>query len=123
MDCLLSLQLEGRQLHQTARKTTVLGFVATIKSVIGLYNDLVATEYLATYHLSQDHIELTYNVVRSRGRCNNNPTAGQFRSAYRQLLMKHDIKPKSTGNAVAREDFQILPSAAVVVARERVRGQ
>jgi hypothetical protein len=37
MDYLLSLQLEGRQLHQTARKTTVLGFVATIKSVIGLY--------------------------------------------------------------------------------------
>jgi hypothetical protein len=32
--------------------------------------------------------------------------------------MKHDIKPKSTGNAVAQEDFQILPSAAVVVARE-----
>jgi hypothetical protein len=32
--------------------------------------------------------------------------------------MKHDIKPKSTGNAVTQEDFRILPSAAVVVARE-----
>ena len=101
----------------------MLGFVSTITSVICLFDECVKTgslQYLATYRLSQDHIELTFNVVRSRGRWKNNPTAGQFRSAYRQLLMKHDIKPQSTGNAVAQDDFTILPSTALVVARESV---
>jgi hypothetical protein len=110
-------------LHLTGRKTTVLGFVATITSVIGLFDEFVRTgslQYLATYRLSQDHIELMFNVVRSRGRWNNNPTAGQFRSAYRPLLMKNDIKSQLTGNAVAQEDIAMLPSTAVVVARESV---
>jgi hypothetical protein len=97
--------------------------MATITSVIGLYEDFVSTgvlKYLATYRLSQDHIELTFNVVRSRGRWNNNPTANQFQAAYRRLLMKHDIKPSETGNAVSQESFEVLPSIGVVPSRESV---
>jgi len=113
VDYLLHLKLGGIPLHQSPRKTTVLGFVATVKSVLGLFDNHVAAgslKYLATYRLSQDHIELSFNVIRSRGRWNNNPTTGQFRAAYRQLLLKHDIKPSVTGNTVAQEDFVVLPA-------------
>ena len=68
---LIGLQLNGIPLHQSPRNTTVLGFLATITSVISIYEKFVATKYishLSTYLLSQDHIKLTFNVVRSRGR-------------------------------------------------------
>jgi hypothetical protein len=90
MEYLIGLKLQERVLHETSRTTTVLGFMATITSVIGLYEDFVSTgvlKYLATYRLSQDHTELTINVVRSRGRWNNNPTANQFQAAYRRLMI------------------------------------
>jgi hypothetical protein len=112
---LRSLHLNGVPLHQTVRKTAVLGFLTTISSVIGLFDEFVPCgklQYLATYRLSQDHIELVFNVVRSRGRWNNNPTAGQFRSAYRHLLMKNNVQPNTTGNVTSQEDFQLLPVAA-----------
>ena len=111
IDWLLNLRLGDVPLYLTPRKTCVLGFVATIHSVIRIFDTYVRSgqlPYLATYRMSQDHIELSFNVIRSRGRWNNNPTAGQFRAAYRQLLMSRDIKPTATGNAVAQEELAIL---------------
>jgi len=52
------------------------------------------------------------------GRWNNNPTAAQFRAAYRMLLMKHEIKPSESGNAVAQEHIDMLSGNAVVSVRE-----
>ena len=108
---LLQLKIGGIFLHASPRKTAVLGFAATITSILGLFDAHVQNgplPYLATYRLSQDHIELTFNVIRSRGRWNNNPTAGQFQGAYRQLLLKHNTKPTTTGNVVSQEDMEIL---------------
>jgi len=116
-DYVLSLKLGPALLHSTPRKTCVLGFAATITSVIALYDSYVKQgpmQYLATYRLSQDHIELMFNVVRSRGRWNNNPTAGQFRGAYRQLLLKHSMQPTATGNVVAQDNVQVPDMASVV---------
>ena len=48
-------------------------------------------------------------MIRSRGRWNNNPTAGQFRCAYRQLLLKHETKPSTTGNVIPQENLPYLP--------------
>jgi len=108
---LLQLKIGGIFLHASPCKTAVLGFAATITSILGLFDAHVQNgplPYLATYRLSEDHIELTFNVIRSRGCWNNNPTAGQFRGAYQQLLLKHNIKPTTTGNAVSQEDMEIL---------------
>jgi len=118
---LLGLKVGGVPLHQSPRKTTVLGFSATIVSVLSLFDEFVVSgtlSYLATYRLSQDHIELTFNVVRARGRWNNNPTAIQFRAAYRRLLLKHNISPKTTGNVVAQDESTILPTTAIIEKRE-----
>ena len=115
-DYLLQLRLGGLPMHKTPRKTTVLGFVAAIGSVLGLYDTYAregSSSYLATYRLSQYHIELTFNVIRSRGRWNNNPTVFQFRAAYKRLFLKHDIKPTPTGNVAAEEELHLSPSADV----------
>ena len=98
----------------------VMGFLATITIVISIDGKCVDIKYilyLATYHLSQDHIELVFNVVHSRGRWNNNPTARQFRAAYRQFLMKNYVKPQNSGNAVAQENITILLSVEVIQKR------
>jgi hypothetical protein len=120
-DYLAGLKLYGIPLHKSPRKTAVVGFIATIDSVLAIYDEFVATRdlpYLATYRLSQDHIELTFNVVRSRGRWNNNPTPTQFRAAYRRLLIRHNIKPQNTGNAISQEDLQILPIVSFTERRD-----
>ena len=116
---LLQLKIGKVFLHSSPRKTAVLGFAATITSILGIFDACVGNgplQYLATYQLSQDHIELTFNVIRSRARWNNNPTAGQFRGAYRQLLLKHDIQPTTTGNVVSQEKTEILSAGSMPVA-------
>lgn len=39
--------------------------------------------YLLSYKLSQDHLEIFFSAMRSRGDFNNNPNAVQFRAAYK----------------------------------------
>lgn len=73
-----------------------------IISVMDLYERFVEQEKimssLATYRLSQDHLEMTFGRVRSMNGCNDNPTAVQFKSALRKLLHKCDIRISSSSN-------------------------
>ncbi|XP_028403928.1 uncharacterized protein LOC114526515 [Dendronephthya gigantea] len=57
--------------------------------------------------MGQDHLELFFGAVRACGGWNNNPTTRQFVAAYKQLLMRHNIKG-GHGNCVAQDDTQIL---------------
>ncbi|XP_049520144.1 uncharacterized protein LOC125944133 [Dermacentor silvarum] len=54
--------------------------------------------YICTYRLSQDHLEMFFSCVRHRGGWNNNPSAMQFRYAYRSLLVHADVTAVKTGN-------------------------
>ena len=79
----------------TKRKTGFLGFLTGIRSVRSLYNSLVVTgklNYILTYKLSQDHLELFFGAVRAAGGFNNNPNAIQFVAAYKRLFMRSNIK-------------------------------
>lgn len=40
--------------------------------------------YFLTYKISQDHIEMFFSAIRSKGGYNNNPTAKQFEDAYKR---------------------------------------
>ena len=87
---------DGRSILQSKCQTGFLGFLLCVKAVYGLAKDLVCGEnlvlkYLLTYKMSLDHSELFFGAVRASGGWNNNPTAMQFRSAYKQLMMKHNI--------------------------------
>ena len=59
--------------------------------------------------MSQDHLELFFSAVRASGGSNNNPTFRQFTTAYKQLLMRHNIEG-GRGNCSPQDDTEILNS-------------
>lgn len=65
-------------------------------------------QYVLTYKLSQDHLELFFGAVRSKGGFNNNPTARQFEAAYKRLLVHSEIRAPKTGNAIDLDSINIL---------------
>lgn len=70
---------------------------------------LFSCSYIITYRLSQDHLELFFSCVRQRGGWNNNPSASQFRHAYRKLLVHADIQaPTSANVAPTMEGIETL---------------
>ncbi|KAL3187879.1 hypothetical protein MRX96_000498 [Rhipicephalus microplus] len=87
----------GVPIFRTPRRTPFLGFLVTIESVIGLASALLLSDnaplrYFLTYKLSQDHIELFFAAVRSKGGWNNNPTVSQFVAAYKRLVTHNQVK-------------------------------
>jgi len=65
------------------------------------------------YKLSQDHSEIFFGSIRSQGGYNNNPTARQFKSAYKKILVNAQIKDRGLGNCMALEDIPILNCSSV----------
>ncbi|KAG0423556.1 hypothetical protein HPB47_000664 [Ixodes persulcatus] len=89
-------------LSQGARKTPILGFLLVLESIKGLAEDLVwgpspPLRCLLTGKLSQDRLELFFATVRNRTSNNDNPTALEFRSAYRKCLVA-SVQPSTRGN-------------------------
>jgi len=99
--------INGERLIQSSRKTGFLGLMVSLKSVQNLFNELVISDgildFLLSYKLSQDHLEMFFSAVRSRGGFNNNPTAFQFESAYKRLLVHCEIKSSDSANCLAQD--------------------
>jgi len=87
-------------IYVSGRKMFVVGFIVGIKSVLEmsyklLYKTQSPLKFVLTYKVFQDHLELFFACVRSRGGCNNNPNCGQFKNFLRQLLFTRNITLKS----------------------------
>jgi len=95
---------------ESKRKTGFIGFVITLNSILNLYNRYIDNlQYIRTYRLSQDHIEIFFGTIRSHGGHNNNPTAKQFRAAYRKIVIRtNDVQSFNTGNCIPLEHIDIL---------------
>lgn len=114
----------GTPMHCGPRRTAIIGFIASSRSISKIFEELVLApnarcRYLLTYKLSQDHLELFFSAIRSCGGFNNNPTVRQFKSAYKRLLMRHEIK-NGTGNCIIRDNTTILeatPTATNIARR------
>lgn len=103
----------GNPITKTIRKVGFLGFLCCIESTLSLIENFIEAEvspivYLPTYKLSQDHVELFFSKVRMLGRCNNNPTARQFVSAYKKLLVQSELSDSKNGNCIPLEAINIL---------------
>jgi len=108
---LLSLQdSNGTVITRTKRRTCIVGFCATIDSVLYMIDCFVLSgesvngvnvRYLLTYRMSQDHVETYFSVIRRRGGWNNNPTALQFTYAYRATLSHLGVIPSTSANVAA----------------------
>lgn len=106
------LTINGRPILNSPRKTGFLGFLICIASLKKMYFNLVqernVLKYILTYKISQDHLELFFGAIRSRGGYNNNPTARQFEAAFKRLLVHSQISGPDTGNAANLENITIL---------------
>ena len=104
--------MNGQALVKGKRKTFIIGFVSPAKSVLCIAEELLNREvqpyrYFLTYKVSQDHVELFFGCVRSRGGFNNNPNAIQFKTAMKQILMKNSIMASNKGNVLCFESQSI----------------
>uniref|UniRef100_A0A8C6V1W2 THAP-type domain-containing protein n=1 Tax=Neogobius melanostomus TaxID=47308 RepID=A0A8C6V1W2_9GOBI len=84
-----------KKLKTEQRRTCVIGFIASARSALNIFHDLVEKDnaqcrYLLTYKLSQDHLELFFSSVRARGGFNNNPTTRQFTAAYKRICSQEN---------------------------------
>uniref|UniRef100_A0A1S4KWE5 Transposable element P transposase-like RNase H C-terminal domain-containing protein n=2 Tax=Ixodes scapularis TaxID=6945 RepID=A0A1S4KWE5_IXOSC len=57
--------------------------------------------YILTHKISQDHLEIFFGSIRGKGGYNNNPTAWQFKAAYKRLLIQTEVKSSEAGNCSA----------------------
>ncbi|KAM7284928.1 uncharacterized protein ISCGN_031926 [Ixodes scapularis] len=98
----ISLRLPaGRLVAQDGRRMSIISLAFPLKSFADLAKRLFEGDkcrYIGAYRLSQDHLELFFSCVRKRGGWNNNPSAAQFRYAYRSLLVNADVQVPATAN-------------------------
>lgn len=98
----------------SGRKTGFLGLVCCAHAIQIIFKKLIKApnaplKYLCTYKLSQDRLEIFFGSIRAKGGFNNNPTALQHKTAYKQLLIHGEIKHlNNSGNCVSLDDINIL---------------
>ena len=63
--------------------------------------------FILTYKFSQDLLELFFCALHACGGFNNNPTAQQFRAAYKKLFLRSGIKACG-GNCEAKNETNML---------------
>lgn len=100
---------EGEQILKSQRKTGFLGFIICLINLLELYEQIqIDINYLLSYKLSQDHVEVFFSAMRSRGGFNNNPNAIQFRFAYKCLLVRHQVDGSMYGNCSPLDSVSII---------------
>lgn len=68
----------------------------------------VKLKFLLTYKLCQDHLEMYFSAIRSRGGFSNNPTAYHFENAYKRQLIHSEIASSDSANCLAQDNTSIL---------------
>lgn len=99
----IKLQKNGKSILKTASKTAYFGFIQNIKNLKNIYRDYIESdivERIFTYSFSQDHIEILFGRIRARLGSNDNPTAEQFKSAYRRMFVINEITASKSANCI-----------------------
>lgn len=106
----------GQPILKSQRVTGFLGLLVCFNSLLNLNESLIdknKLQFLPFYKLSQDHLEIFFGSIRAHGGNNNNPTACQFTSAYKKLLVYAQIKVGGLGNCNALQDIPILNCSSI----------
>ncbi|KAF0709424.1 THAP-type domain-containing protein [Aphis craccivora] len=108
--------IDGKLILKSQRAIGFLGFLVSFSSLMNLKKYLIDTnkiDFLPLYKLSQDHLEMFFGNIRSQGGYNNNPTARQFKSASKKIMVNSQIKDRGFGNYIVLEDISILNCSSV----------
>jgi len=81
---LRTLKFNGILWILSGRKMFLIGFIVTMTSTLEIAYKLLGRaqsplKCILTYKMSQDHLELFFGCIRSRGRSNNNPNCIQLK--------------------------------------------
>ena len=68
-------------------------------------------KYLLTYKYSQDHVELLFSCIRSRGGWNNNPSSLQLKYALRKMLLRNAVTASKYANCI---DFNDSNTSSII---------
>ncbi|KAK9696491.1 hypothetical protein QE152_g31863 [Popillia japonica] len=112
----------GQTILTSQKKTGFLGIIINLKNVFNLYDAYHKRnlKYLSTYKLSQDHLEIFFSAVRSRFGMNNNPSALQFKYAYKRLLTRAQIGGSIYGNVTELSYMPILYATPNITPQEEI---
>lgn len=107
------INISKKSIVECKSKTGFLGFLICIESLKHLFINYVisatpALRYIATYRLSQDHIENFFGVIRRQGGYNNNPNTIQFKALYKRILSHLELRSSFSGNCIPLEHIPIL---------------
>jgi len=76
-----------------------------------LFENVIKTgqmDFILSYKISRDHLEILFSSVRSRGGFNNNPTAAQFEATYKRLLVHTELSVSQNANCTPQDSTSIL---------------
>lgn len=91
----------GEVVAFSRRKMGILGFLVACHSLKELYfRHFIKYPYFMTYRLSQDHLELLFNVIRRKGGWNNNPSARALKAIFRGVLFGSGCQATNNGNVI-----------------------
>lgn len=79
-------------LNNQHTKTGFLGLIICLRNYLSLSKDLFErkiADYVLSYKLSQDHLEMFFALIRRMGGFCNNPTPMRFKSGYKKLLINN----------------------------------
>ncbi|KAG8228812.1 hypothetical protein J437_LFUL008733 [Ladona fulva] len=76
-----------------------------------------SSKYLLTCKLSQDHLQLFFGLIRQRGGWNNDPTCCQFKSAFKRLIVRNELKVGKSVNCSPQGLINMLHVSSTSVAR------
>lgn len=109
------IQISKKKALETINNRGFLGALICIES-LNLYTTLIVEkqmlQYISTYRLSQDHLELFFGIIRKHGGYNNNPNVIQFRAAYKKTLNHLELRSSFTGNCLPLDNFSILNASS-----------
>lgn len=107
----------GNYLVLSERKAGFIGLIIGLTNSLELYLEYFSKNniihYLHTYRLSQDHLELLFSTIRSKGGFNNNPSARQFNAAYKRIVVHVQLSERGVGNCMPQESVPILHTSAI----------
>lgn len=106
---LRSVQLNGRNVLETNRKTGFLGFLSNIVVLRFFYNEYILPKKMKIilfFYFGQDMLEALFSRVRAMCGSNSNPTAEQLLGILRQLVTFNELK--SSEDSSCQDHLNIL---------------
>lgn len=73
-------------------------------------------KFILSHEMSQDYLDTFFSARRSRSGYNNNPSAKEFKTSYKKLLVHH-VSGSQCGNCLSESMFTrkqiIIPSSII----------